>query len=551
MKEDPSARSVSTLRILVVTANPSDTARIAAGEELREIEAAIRGTLHQRAIDLRFAHEVRARDLTRLLLEHRPHVLHFVGHGSEEGEMLLVGDDGRVAPAAPETLAELVGRFATAFPLRCVVLNACHSEPLARRLCERVECVVGSPTALPDRAARAFARAFYEALGYGQDVGTAAGLAQAQMRLLAGEVEGAPTLHVREGSVATEITLFPEREGVERVSTTSSLRSPEAGYDPTWYVRREGEERRVLAYLRHPGQPAVLWGPERFGKSMTMRHVLKQCALDVDRVGSVVRVDLGLVAAEEKQSFDQFLRALAAQILLELDAPESLMTRSFSRPGGPALRFTHMMTTLAKSSDRSLVLAIDQSDAVLGCAFSNDFFGMLRAWATNERLDQLRLILAVSATPALLNTRVAQSPFNLTVPIDLPDLDALQARRLLDLHHLSWTDAELSGVIDLVGGHPYLLRCAMYASAVDGTPARAVVESDAARERLFGRILQRYRLRLEEHSDLRAALTEVHRHPAATMDPLSIQRLLGAGLVVNEGQGRVRLRCRLYECLLS
>ncbi len=57
--------------------------------------------------------------------------------------------------------------------VRCVVLNACYSEPQAQAIAAHIDCVIGMPDAIGDAASRNFAASFYQALGYGRDVQTA------------------------------------------------------------------------------------------------------------------------------------------------------------------------------------------------------------------------------------------------------------------------------------------------------------------------------------------------------------------------------------------
>jgi hypothetical protein len=55
---------------------------LALDEECREITAKIRSTDHRDAIELIAAWAVRPSDLQQLLLQHRPQVVHFSGHGT-------------------------------------------------------------------------------------------------------------------------------------------------------------------------------------------------------------------------------------------------------------------------------------------------------------------------------------------------------------------------------------------------------------------------------------------------------------------------------------
>jgi hypothetical protein len=181
--------------VLFLAANPSETTRLRLDEEARAVDQALRQSSYRDQFDLRQHWALRAADLQELLLRHRPQIVHFSGHGSAAGELIFEAEGvGGAQPAPAAALAELFAILAD--NVRCVLLNACYSEPQARAIAAHVDCVIGMPAEIGDHAARNFAAAFYRALAYGRDLQTAfdlgcnqidlQGLAeQAQPKLLA------------------------------------------------------------------------------------------------------------------------------------------------------------------------------------------------------------------------------------------------------------------------------------------------------------------------------------------------------------------------------
>jgi len=78
-------------------------------------------------------------------------VVHFSGHGNEKGEILLQNDQGHSERVSPSFLKELFrekkGR------VRLVVLNACHTGPVAEAITEVIDCAVGVSEEVKDPAA--------------------------------------------------------------------------------------------------------------------------------------------------------------------------------------------------------------------------------------------------------------------------------------------------------------------------------------------------------------------------------------------------------------
>ncbi len=178
--------------VLFLAANPMSTVRLRLDEEVRAIDQVLRRANFRAQFDLREHWAVRAADLQELLLRHRPHIVHFSGHGSPTGELFLQDDQGEAQAVPVEALTQLFAILSDA--VRCVVLNACYSASQAAAIADHIDCVIGVPDAIGDAAARAFTAAFYQALAYGRDVATAFDLGCNEINLLAPDEPSKPVL---------------------------------------------------------------------------------------------------------------------------------------------------------------------------------------------------------------------------------------------------------------------------------------------------------------------------------------------------------------------
>ncbi|WP_437907983.1 CHAT domain-containing protein [Sorangium sp. So ce327] len=191
--------------ILFLSANPSGTTRLALDHEVREIEQRLRASELRGAFRLEQAWATRASDLQECLLRHRPTIVHFSGHGNSSGELLLEDEAGRAVPVQASAIATLFRVLRR--DIRCVLLNACFSETQARAIAEHIECVIGMTIAVDDRSAIAFAGAFYQALGYGEDVKSAFELGCNQIGLTGLAQSDVPRLVVRDGVRSEDVRL--------------------------------------------------------------------------------------------------------------------------------------------------------------------------------------------------------------------------------------------------------------------------------------------------------------------------------------------------------
>ena len=166
--ETPSRDVSSAKKILILTANPSGTPQLRLDQEVRDIREGLRRASQGAQFSIEQQWAVRSIDVRRAMLDAKPQIVHFSGHGAATGELALEGKDGKVQFVAPEALAGLFELFA--YKMECVVLNACYSQIQADAIVQHIPYVVGMSQTIGDEAAIEFAVAFYDALGAGEPV---------------------------------------------------------------------------------------------------------------------------------------------------------------------------------------------------------------------------------------------------------------------------------------------------------------------------------------------------------------------------------------------
>jgi hypothetical protein len=205
------------LRILTVVSNPDDAEELELAEldvqrELDTIQEALEPLKSQNLVEIvpPLRHAVRS-DISKALREHRPHVLHFIGHGifkDEQGQLIIEDQDHMALEIEDVVFRELLEGHADT---RLVVLNACQGATrsagnamvgIGPQVVSRgVPAVVAMQYPIWDEAAIIFARELYSALAYLAPVDTA--IAEARRALYAdfgtGQRDwGAPVLFMRD-----------------------------------------------------------------------------------------------------------------------------------------------------------------------------------------------------------------------------------------------------------------------------------------------------------------------------------------------------------------
>ena len=149
-----------------------------------------------------------------------------------------------------------------------------------------------------------------------------------------------------------------------------------------------------------------------------------------------------------------------------------------------------------------------------------------------------------------LQKDINQSPFNVGLPVKLDGLTPAQVSHLLTLHGLSLCDTEVSQLIDMVGGHPYLVRKALYELA-NGLPFDTFLREAPTEAGVYADHLRGILKAVEDHPDLKDAVRLVIN----SVEPVKLRsvqafKLESLGVLIPEGNLE-RPRCRLYATYLA
>ncbi len=322
--------------------------------------------------------------------------------------------------------------------------------------------------------------------------------------------------------------------------------SPEGTVSPkSYFFIERAVEKRALEKIREQGVTITIKAPHQMGKSSLLMRLINT-AEDVGK--NVALLDFQLVTKADLSSPEVFFRQFCNWITDEL----SLVNRVeefWSVELGHVHRCTryiehHVLTELGGQ----LLLAMDKVDSIFDIEFRSDFFGMLRAWhdkrARSAKWKRLDLALVTSTEPYLFIERPSQSPFNVGEEIVLTDFTPEQVAELNRLHGSPLTVEQEQQLISLVGGHPYLIRRALYWVATNSLDAESVFGMATDERGPFWEHLRGHLFRLQGKGDLVAAMREV-LEDGRCRDEQTFFRLQGAGLVQREGQN-VSPRYQLY-----
>ena len=315
-----------------------------------------------------------------------------------------------------------------------------------------------------------------------------------------------------------------------------------------FYVERPPIEERCYQTIVQPSALIRIKAPRQMGKTSLMARILHHGA----RQGyCTVPLTFQLVDKGVFANLDKFLKWFCAYVGRELHLPNQLDDYWDEIFGSKVNCKDYFEKYILPQIDSPLILGLDEIDRVFQYPdIAEDFLGLLRAWhEESKRRDiwkKLRLIV-VHSTEVYIPMNINQSPFNVGLPVDLPEFNSQQIQDLAARHNLNWSEAEVEKLMAMVGGHPYLVRVALYHISRSDLTLDELKETAIADAGIYSDHLRRQLWNLEEYPELAQGMREI----VAADSPVQLKamqafKLDSLGLVKLQGNECVP-RCELYR----
>lgn len=320
---------------------------------------------------------------------------------------------------------------------------------------------------------------------------------------------------------------------------------PVARRSPFYVVRPLVDDACLREVLR-PGALIRIKGPRQMGKSSLMMGIAEHAA----RSGAgTVTVNLQMADAAMLADQNRLLRWLCALVTRRLKLPVARIDEHWDDVFGAKDNCTayfedHLLT------GGPLVVALDNVDRLFEApATAEDILALLRAWHEMGKVaspwNALRLALSYS-TEIYLPLHTNHSPFNVGLPVVVGEWDGEIAHDLARRHGLTWGRGEVDQLMAVIGGHPHLVRIALYHVA-RGMTLEAVLATAGTDEGLFADHLRHLLWQVQSRADLREATSRVmEASEPVRLDTELAFKLVSLGLASMAGNG-VRPARALYR----
>lgn len=317
--------------------------------------------------------------------------------------------------------------------------------------------------------------------------------------------------------------------------------------DSDFYVNRLPIEPRCYDAILRPGALIRIKSPRQMGKTSLAARICDRAEKEGYRV---VRLNLSKVDKAVLSDLDRLLRWFCSCVSLELKLSAQPKDVWDSDRGSIVNCTTFMESQILEQIQQPLVLALDEVDWLFAQEVSQGFFSMLRSWheeaKTIEAWENLRLIV-IHSTEDYGRLDLNQSPFNVGLPIELPEFTPQQVEDLLKRYHLDWNQDWVQRLMAVVGGHPYLVRMAIDELSWQQVTLTQLLRDAPTDAGIYTDHLRRHLEKLKDRPDLAKALHQVvHSAEPVQIDTMQAYKLYCMGLV-RRSDNRVSPRCRLYQ----
>lgn len=318
----------------------------------------------------------------------------------------------------------------------------------------------------------------------------------------------------------------------------------------SFYIERPPIETDCYDEIVKPNALIRIKAPRQMGKSSLMARIISQAEQDGARTLSLSfqQADGAIFA-----NLDTFLRWFAITVTRKLKLPPENVTNHWMDFIGSKDNCTEcFQNDLLAEINGPLVLALDEVDEIFKYPqVAADFFGLLRTWheqGKNEVTWQRLRLVIVHSQEVYIPLDINQSPFNVGLPIELSTFTLNQMQELVQRHGLDWTLIQIENLMDMLGGHPYLVRMALYKIARKRITLKQFLLIAPTVEGPYFEHLHRHSLNLTEAStDLVSAMKQVVTAPGPIeIDENQAFKLRSMGLIKIQGNA-VKPLCNLYR----
>lgn len=348
-----------------------------------------------------------------------------------------------------------------------------------------------------------------------------------------------------------ELELEPVEDTVTPVATTEAKNRPPLPVadlelpggtmrlDSEFYIKREPLESRCLQEIENPAGLVRIRAPRQMGKTSLLARI-RDRAKDL----GYRTVTIDFLRTDERALSDSslFLKRFCALVSQKLDISPRNVKECWDEDlfGAQENCTSYFEEYILSELNAPLLLALDEIDLIFPYqSVSETFLSLLRSWNEDGKVSdqwaQLRVAISYS-TESYVVLPINRSPFNVGLAVDRPEFTPEQVQELAERHNLKWNTEEINTLMEMIGGHPYLVGLSLYKIAQRDLTLSKIIKEAPTDGGIYGEHLRRHLWNLQQHPDLAIAFKKVidSDYPVVLKSILA-KKLDGMGLVHMQG----------------
>lgn len=327
--------------------------------------------------------------------------------------------------------------------------------------------------------------------------------------------------------------------------------------DSTFYIPRPPIEELAYKEITQPGCLIRIKAASYMGKSSLMYRIL-------DRAESLsyqtVNLDMNRVDASIFTNVDKFLRWFCKNVSQQLNLEPKLDDYWDEEMGSKLSCSIYFQAYILEHINSPLVLALNEINKIFEYPeLAQEFLPLLRSWHESARYERawqkLRLVMIYS-TEIYILLDINQSPCNVGLALELPEFTSVQVQDLALRHGLDWRGNQTEQLMAMVGGHPSLVRTALYHLCCTDVTLSQLLLAASTESGIYSSHLRRQLTTLQKNPELLNAFeAALGCDRSISLEPILAYKLQSMGLVkinsdgvtISRGLYRNYFRKRLFK----
>jgi hypothetical protein len=301
--------------------------------------------------------------------------------------------------------------------------------------------------------------------------------------------------------------------------------------------------------LQQPGSLLQVRSPRGMGKTSLVNQLLYRMKL---QAYPTILFDLQSLEADWLSQWELFLRWFCLSLRQQFNPGEDQPLIWEPSGGSPSEHSTQFLATqILPYQEQPWVLAVDGVERVFAYPETLEkWLRLLRHWhelmKTSPLWQSLRILLSYSTSDRHF---CALSPqlFQFGMVLELEDFQVVHLQRLMHQHQLQLSDEQIARIMDMIGGHPYLIRQFFHQLTLSHLSLEQLLETAPTQSGIYSEFLYQLGYDLQFSPELIQTLKRlVQVQQPLTLTPTLTYSLYHWGFIKKQGN-QVVMKYPLYR----